>query len=779
MVSYASQHWGDHARLAFEVEHVPDLYAAILQFFQSEHNFYYSTWILLSGAYMGDNLLSMSNIHVLAGFGIGKEALRTLDEMQVDVRDSAGRTPLHVACSAGHLSVVKILLERGADKNALDRCGESPISVAVGKGRQAVVEFLLEIGVDMTQDKVFPVAIRCNQDSIIQMLLQKATNMAGIQQSLRDVAAGNKESVVRTIVRAILVSCCCVPQTLLDTCEHTNIISSALVVHANDPTSTSRYKIVEFLLEKGADPNYVDTERPSRNLSVPLACAAGSLEVVKLLVEKGASVRRRGYLGSTPLHSSVLCCETAQFFISKGLDVNSCDDSRRTPLHDVFHKFGAQDARDALCEVLLQEGAYVNTQDDAGVTPLMEVLKAGSHHPLTEVAISRIVRLRKAGAEANLRDHAGFTVLHHATFLGNLPICKILLQHGDTADDQGFILPMAQLYQSLERYSEQCLSAVMRPPLDPDLRARHEQETRMLLGLIGHSRLQANKDFLRLGPPCFSWFTHVVEAFLMAGADLQVQGTFALQVTLSVHPFLWMNGMNDPQTEAIETIECLLRYKLPINTMTRKGTALCIAAQYHWTAMVGLLLEQGANVEIGGDYGSPLMVAACSSPSSDEPTMERTLTLLLDHGADINKAWDSPVTTVKWHYHSYGVLPSGMTALHMCAASSHPASTARLLIDCHANMEALNDWGETPLTLAVRYGRLEMVKALLDAGADPTGPSSLKQHDRFSHAYEVEFRQALHMVQEEDRKRKTSSSAKKKRMRSASPDIAVKTLVRR
>jgi len=63
-------------------------------------------------------------------------------------RDNNGWTPFHKASIYGHLHVVKILLERGADINILGGSGETSSYLASATGKVATVNFLIEHGAD-------------------------------------------------------------------------------------------------------------------------------------------------------------------------------------------------------------------------------------------------------------------------------------------------------------------------------------------------------------------------------------------------------------------------------------------------------------------------------------------------------------------------------------------------------------------------------------------------------------------------------------------------------
>jgi ankyrin repeat protein len=56
---------------------------------------------------------------------------------------------LYNACASGHLHVVELLLEQGADANAKKIDGFSSLFIASQKGHIHIVKFLLEQGADI------------------------------------------------------------------------------------------------------------------------------------------------------------------------------------------------------------------------------------------------------------------------------------------------------------------------------------------------------------------------------------------------------------------------------------------------------------------------------------------------------------------------------------------------------------------------------------------------------------------------------------------------------
>ncbi len=86
-----------------------------------------------------------------------KEAARKLVSRgaEVDAKDEAGKTPLHVAVLMNNTQVVDLLTnEAGADVNARDNEGRSPLLVALDCNFEALSESLLRKRADANASDV-------------------------------------------------------------------------------------------------------------------------------------------------------------------------------------------------------------------------------------------------------------------------------------------------------------------------------------------------------------------------------------------------------------------------------------------------------------------------------------------------------------------------------------------------------------------------------------------------------------------------------------------------
>jgi ankyrin repeat protein len=88
--------------------------------------------------------------HILAGTGLLEELTQLLDEEPhwLLARDANGWTPLHEAARGAHVTVVDLLLSRGADLNALTFNGATPLySAEKYNGKDStIVRYLLSVG---------------------------------------------------------------------------------------------------------------------------------------------------------------------------------------------------------------------------------------------------------------------------------------------------------------------------------------------------------------------------------------------------------------------------------------------------------------------------------------------------------------------------------------------------------------------------------------------------------------------------------------------------------
>jgi len=87
-------------------------------------------------------------MHAVALGGDSKTAAILLDTgLNIDSRNLYGKTPLHYGSSVGNVSVVQLLLEKGADKNAQDVTGRNALDLAMAAEQDEVIKSLKSSGI--------------------------------------------------------------------------------------------------------------------------------------------------------------------------------------------------------------------------------------------------------------------------------------------------------------------------------------------------------------------------------------------------------------------------------------------------------------------------------------------------------------------------------------------------------------------------------------------------------------------------------------------------------
>lgn len=186
------------------------------------------------------------------------EFLLTIQEVGCDFNtvDVAKRTCMHYACQFNNEFAVKWLWGQGIPIDKVDKMGYSPLMFACQKGNVDIINFLIENGADRKR--------------IFQNSKTKKTYLNSSKSMIHFACeSGNLDAI--KIFADDDVNSLCWEGTPLN-----------IVVRSNSIDAT------KYLLEKGADPNIGSElhEFPILN-----AAGNGNVEILKALVESGASVK--------------------------------------------------------------------------------------------------------------------------------------------------------------------------------------------------------------------------------------------------------------------------------------------------------------------------------------------------------------------------------------------------------------------------------------------------------------------------------------------------------
>jgi ankyrin repeat protein/L-ascorbate metabolism protein UlaG (beta-lactamase superfamily) len=160
--------------------------------------------------------------------------------------------------------------------------------------------------------------------------------------------------------------------------------------------------------------------------ALQLAAFSGQVEVVALLLEKGADVNMKSIKNKrSPLHFAVWKGHTkvAHLLLKGGADLESKEVDGETPLH-----YAAASGELSVVKLLVAKGAKVNYVSRIGTTPLSyAVSRRGGFPEIIKFLIAK-------GADAKVARDNGWTMLHEAGWEGKPEVIQLLLDKGISAD---------------------------------------------------------------------------------------------------------------------------------------------------------------------------------------------------------------------------------------------------------------------------------------------------------------------------------------------------------
>jgi len=302
----------------------------------------------------------------------------------VDARDKDGDTALHIASAGGHWKIVKILLEKGADVHAEDRWGEPPLHNAFYSKADCseVAELLLEYGADVNatgREGKTPLQRACFMSDLqsVKLLVQHVQRYGDVEVRSNHLGTALIDALLAEEFSYDAVEA--IAKVLLDSGANVKVAADDGDTALHCACGGTYVETVRRLVKCGANLE----ARDSRG-STPLSCAARADSclsdedekeiVVKLLLDHGAKVNVAQNDGGTALH---FACDTgsleiARLLLNRGADLEAKDGYNETPLFLACTCLRGN--MDIAKELVQQRGADIYSKDEDQKT-LFDCLK--------------------------------------------------------------------------------------------------------------------------------------------------------------------------------------------------------------------------------------------------------------------------------------------------------------------------------------------------------------------------------------------------------------------
>ena len=602
-------------------------------------------------------------LHVTAGQGYSEMATLLVQEGEAELehKDESGLTPLYFASLWGNFKSTEALLRLGADPD-MGITGErtsqgwSPLMAAADGGYEKCVRALLK-----------------------QNANPNVSGPSGIDTPLRYAAVKGHMQICRLLLEsgADANSPLIQPPVLVEVLTNSGSLSKS-----------KKLEMVELLLENSA---LVDATDDEGMTALAYAVRRGYLPHAKCLLDHNADINLAEEEGNSPLHHAVEGEreDMVELLLSLEPALNNQNSSGLTPLHISY-----PDVK--IASLLLEKGARSDLRSGQGLTPLMDAALGGSAEHVKLLLKHKVAV--NAAVDEDSETWPGLTALSFAALSGSPDVVRLLAEAGADLkhetkvgaghlhlavgnDSLGALLEFRKRIDLEE--ADVNGDTALNVAAGRDLAVRN---VKLLVHGGANVNTQNRQGVTPISAAASSNNPEVV-SFLLEQDDLdinlgsQVYGAALHQACRKSY---------------IDIVKNLVEHGADVNSVPGKSGSPLQSVFLRFTdneedlseELLRYLIKKGADVRAqGGDFGSPINAAAfAGTPSS--------IGLLLDEGATVEV--------------SDGF---GRTPIHFAAVQG--SDNFERILQAGGNINARDKMQRTALHWAAQYGRAQVVESIL------------------------------------------------------------------
>ncbi|XP_044726605.1 putative ankyrin repeat protein RF_0381 isoform X3 [Chrysoperla carnea] len=496
-----------------------------------------------------------------------------------------------------------------------------------------------------------------------------------------------------------------------------------------DALDNKHSEIAKLLLTSGSEVNSKTYNyKNSSNTPLHFAVINDDIEIIKMLLVRGANINTQNRFGQTPLHKAIENndqVEIIELLLKHKADINAEDECRKTPLFKAIENKnlkitkllldnGANVKDDPkllhsatmgecteIVELLLQHNADVNVKDGCGQTPLYNAIQNNR--------LEIIELLLKHEADVNVKNRFGQTPLYNAVKNYQLEITELLLKHEADVNVKN-LYGRTPLYKAIKNNQLEITELLLKHKAD--INAQDVERKTPLFYAIKNENLKITKLLLDNGVNVKDYpqllniavrgkCTKIVELLLQHNADVNAtdeNGNTALLLNVSDYEDCYKYRTDRYSYVNIKRkiTKLLLDHGANVDAQTPDSeTLLQFAIWNEYSQVVEVLLEYNANVNVREKISleTPLHMSA-------RRKNVEICEMLLNKGVDVD-----------------AVDCDGLTALHM-ATLEGSNDIVKLLLERGAKVDSKTKCNITPLHFSALNGSQEIMETLLKSSAD-------------------------------------------------------------
>ncbi|XP_072421006.1 ankyrin repeat and death domain-containing protein 1A [Chiloscyllium punctatum] len=299
--------------------------------------------------------------------------------VNINAKNSIGRTALHWAAGAGHEQAVKFLLDHNASVDDQDSFGMNALLLAAWFGHLRILRTLVNVGAKLS----------CENKNGLNLLLCAAQRghlkiLEFIMEDLEDVWLDKADNMQRTALHLA--------------------------------ASYGNLEVVEFLIGSGCVHGLKDKEQ---NTALHLCARSGHVEVLQKIIETAVDLDEKNWEGETALH---LAAEEGHSSCVKVLLNDACDVNAQTNKNMTALHYAACHGWVKVAELLIEADINVDAVNHQGASPIhLAVLH--NHDSIVKLLID-------AECDLDIVDRRQQTALHIAAENGRHVIADMILTSG-------------------------------------------------------------------------------------------------------------------------------------------------------------------------------------------------------------------------------------------------------------------------------------------------------------------------------------------------------------